>query len=85
MDVLRYGYDQRNLMIATTHTNDIIGLSQVLLADHGTDAVHNLFGLDLVLQDDGEDPLTFLADGLGSVRVEMADEAIEAVTTYEPY
>jgi hypothetical protein len=55
------------------------------VGDDGTDAVYKLFGLDLVLQDDGEDPLTFLADGLGSVRVEMADEAIEAVTTYEPY
>ncbi|MEJ2748750.1 MAG: RHS repeat-associated core domain-containing protein [Anaerolineae bacterium] len=54
---------------------------------------HNLFGLDpsagsgqaLIQQDDGTTTRTLLADGLGSVRTEMVDGAVETVTTYEPY
>ena len=76
---MRVALESQGIEMATTVSSD------PLVGDDGTDAVYKLFGLDLVLQDDGEDPLTFLADGLGSVRVEMADEAIEAVTTYEPY
>jgi RHS repeat-associated protein len=114
---VRYGYDQRNLMITstvdgsevasfaydgmnnrleqvdftgatvitTTYANDILGLSQVLIADDGTDQVVNLFGLDLILQDDGAGALALLADGLGSVRLEMVGDAVETITTYSPY
>jgi YD repeat-containing protein len=97
---VRYGYDQRNLMITstldgsavasfsydgmnnrlrqvdftgataitTTYANDILGLTQVLIADDGANQVVNLFGLDLILQDDGTGALALLVDGLGSVR-----------------
>ncbi len=71
--------------ITTTYTNDIVGLSQVLVASDGTTTTHNLFGLDLIHQDDGTTTRTLLADGLGSVRTEMVAGAIETVTTYEPY
>jgi RHS repeat-associated protein len=71
--------------ITTTYTNDIIGLVQVLVADDGTAQVVNLFGLDLIHQDDGSQTLTLLADGLGSVRSEMAGSAVRSTTTYEPY
>ena len=114
---VRYGYDQRNLMITstvdgsavasfaydgmnnrlrqvdftgasvitTTYANDILGLTQVLIADDGTSQVVNLFGLDLIQQDDGNGALALLADGLGSVRLEMKGGAVEATTTYSPY
>jgi RHS repeat-associated protein len=68
-----------------TYTNDILGLSQVLVADDGTERVVNLFGHDLVHQDDGMETRTLLADGLGSVRLEMTDDEIETTTTYSPY
>jgi RHS repeat-associated protein len=79
--------------MTTTNTNDIVGLSQVLVASDGVTTTHNLFGLDpsagsgqaLIHQDDGTTTRTLLADGLGSVRTEMADGAVETVTTYEPY
>jgi RHS repeat-associated protein len=71
--------------IMTTYTNDIVGLSQVLVADDGTAQVVNLFGLDLIHQDDGGQTLTLLADGLGSVRGEMAGGTVQSITTYEPY
>ncbi|MCP4427818.1 MAG: hypothetical protein GY803_25325, partial [Chloroflexi bacterium] len=74
-----------------TYTNDIVGLSQVLVADQETfpgnsiQTQTNLFGLDLIHQDDGTTTRTLLADGLGSVRMEMAAGAVETVTTYEPF
>ncbi len=68
-----------------TYTIDIVGLSQVLVADDGITTTHNLFGLDLIHQDDGAATRTLLADGLGSVRTEMVGNAVETVTTYEPY
>jgi RHS repeat-associated protein len=71
--------------ITTSYTNDIIGLTQVLVADDGTGQVNNLFGLDLIHQDDGSQTLTLLADGLGSVRTEMSGGVVNATTTYEPY
>jgi RHS repeat-associated protein len=71
--------------LTTTYTNDIIGLSQVLVSDDGTTTTHNLFGLDLISQDDGTTTRYLLADGLGSVRVEMVNGAVETTTTYEPY
>ena len=71
--------------ITTTYTNDIIGLTQVLVAGDGTDHVHNLFGLDLILQHDDNEVRTLLADGLGSVRQEIVDGLVEAATTYSPY
>jgi YD repeat-containing protein len=72
-------------VITTTYANDILGLSQVLIADDGTNQVVNLFGLDLILQDDGTGALALLADGLGSVRLEMVGGAVESTTTYSPY
>jgi YD repeat-containing protein len=71
--------------ITTTYANDILGLSQVLIADDGTNQVVNLFGLDLILQDDGTGALALLADGLGSVRLEMVGDAVQTNTTYSPY
>jgi RHS repeat-associated protein len=71
--------------LTTTYTNDIVGLSQVLVSDDGTTTTHNLFGLDLISQDDGTTTRYLLADGLGSVRVEMVNGAVETTTTYEPY
>jgi RHS repeat-associated protein len=71
--------------LTTTYTNDIVGLSQVLVSDDGTTQTTNLFGLDLIHQDDGTETRFMLADGLGSVRVEMVGSAIETATTYEPY
>jgi RHS repeat-associated protein len=69
----------------TTYTNDIIGLSQVLVSDDGTTTTHNLFGLDLISQDDGSHTRYLLADGLGSTRIEMVGQTIETTTAYEPY
>ncbi|MGH2538248.1 MAG: RHS repeat-associated core domain-containing protein [Candidatus Promineifilaceae bacterium] len=71
--------------VTTTYANDILGLSQVLAAADGTNQLYNLFGLDLIHQDDGSQTLTLLADGLGSVRLQMADLVIQSSTTYEPY
>jgi RHS repeat-associated protein len=47
--------------------------------------VYNLFGLDLIGQDEGSQTRTLLADGLGSVRMEMVEDDVESVTTYGPY
>ncbi len=71
--------------ITTTYTNDIVGLSQVLVSSNGVTTTHNLFGLDLIHVDDGSETRTLLADGLGSGRVEMVDGTIDSATTYEPY
>ncbi|MCZ7670550.1 MAG: hypothetical protein M5U34_27060 [Chloroflexi bacterium] len=62
--VANYGYDgggnriqqvdhSDNTPITTTYTNDIMGLTQVLVANDGSSEVYNLFGLDLISQDDG--------------------------------
>ncbi|HIP73234.1 MAG TPA: hypothetical protein EYH05_17775, partial [Anaerolineae bacterium] len=72
-------------VLTTTYTNDILGLTQVLAASDGITTTSNLFGLDLISQDDGAQTCLLLADGLGSVRTEMAGGSIETVTTYEPY
>jgi RHS repeat-associated protein len=71
--------------LTTTYTNDIIGLSQVLVSDDGTTTTYNLFGLDLISQDDGTQTRYLLTDGLGSTRVEMVGNVVETTTTYEPY
>ncbi len=73
--------------ITTTYANDNLGLSQVLIADNGTTQTANLYGLDLLLQDDGAQTRTLLlTDGLGSARQEMAGSRLETTTTtYEPY
>jgi RHS repeat-associated protein len=57
----------------------------MLVSDDGTTQTHNLLGLNLIHQDDGSHIRTLLADGLGSVRVEMVGSAIDSATTYEPY
>jgi RHS repeat-associated protein len=71
--------------VTTTYHNDNTGLSQVLVSDDGTTQTANLLGLSLIQQDDGSQTRTLLADGLGSVRVEMVGSAIDSATTYEPY
>ena|GEM_PF-4411839 len=71
--------------ITTTYSNDVLGLTQVPVADDSTTHVYNLFGLDLISQDDGNEVRTLLVDGLGSVRMEMVGDAVEAATTYSPY
>ncbi len=71
--------------VTTIYANDIAGLTQVLVADDGTEQVYNLFGLDLIGQDEGTNTRYLLADGLGSVRTEMVDGNVESVTTYDPY
>ncbi len=71
--------------ITVTYTNDNLGLSQVLIADNGATQTANLYGLDLLLQDDGAQTRTLLTDGLGSARQEMAGSTLETATTYEPY
>jgi hypothetical protein len=68
-----------------TYTNDIPGLAQVLVADDGTNQTRYLFGLDLIHQDNGSEIRYLLADGLGSVRTELENDTVEAVTTYSPY
>jgi RHS repeat-associated protein len=71
--------------LTTTYTNDIVGLPQVLVSDDGTTITYNLFGLDLISQGNGTETRFMLADGLGSVRVEMVGSTVETTTTYEPY
>jgi RHS repeat-associated protein len=44
-----------------------------------------LYGLDLISQDDGNETRYLLADGLGSVRIEMTDDTVATATTYEPF
>ena len=68
-----------------TYSNDILGLTQVLLADDGATTTANLLGLDLIAQDNGSETRVLLADGLGSARVEMVGGVVETTTTYEPY
>jgi RHS repeat-associated protein len=71
----------------TTYANDIQGLTQVLLADDGTSQTANLFGFDLIHQQNSKqnDSLYLLTDGLGSVRQEISADAVVATTTYDPY
>jgi len=70
-----------------TYTNDIMGLTQVLVANDGAKQVYNLYGLDLIGQQASDDPQQrlLLADGLGSVRQEMTGNNVEAITSYNPY
>ena len=84
-DNARYQQIDYSSGITTTYHNDIIGLSQVLIADDGTTQTANLFGLDLIASDDGATTLTMLPDGLGSVRLEMQGGAVSSAATYEPY
>lgn len=94
--VATYGYDgggnriqqvdhSGGMPITTTYTNDIMGLTQVLAANDGSQSVYSLLGLDLISQDDGTGMRTLLVDGLGSVRQEMAAGAVETTSTYNPY
>ena len=53
--------------VTTTYTNDVVGLTQVLVADDGTSQVVNLFGLDLVSQDSGAEVRRLLVDGVASL------------------
>ena len=47
-----------------TYSNDILGLTQVLLADDGATTTANLLGLDLIAQDNGSETRVLLADGV---------------------
>jgi hypothetical protein len=69
----------------TKYVNDVVGLTQVLVADDGTNEVVNLFGLDLIGQDRGGEVRTLLVDGLGSVRLELKGGDVVAATTFSPY
>ncbi|MEZ4645418.1 MAG: RHS repeat-associated core domain-containing protein [Chloroflexota bacterium] len=69
----------------TDYTNDILGLTQVLLADDGTTTTATLFGLDLIAQDDGSKTRTLLADGLGSARAEMSGRGGGNHYCHDPY
>jgi RHS repeat-associated protein len=71
--------------VITTYTNDNTGLSQVLVSDDGATQTHNLFGLSLIYQDDGTTVRTLLADGLGSVRLELVGGAVDSAATYATY
>ena len=71
--------------ITTTYANDMVGLSQVLLADDGTTQTATFFGLDLIGQDNGSETRLLLADGLGSERVEMVGSDMEATMTHAPF
>ncbi|MCZ7670516.1 MAG: RHS repeat-associated core domain-containing protein [Chloroflexi bacterium] len=57
----------------------------MLVANDGSSEVYNLFGLDLISQDDGSQTRTLLADGLGSTRLEMVDGVVETTSSYEPF
>jgi hypothetical protein len=56
-----------------------------LVADGDTNQTRYLFGLDLILQEDGTGARYLLADGLGSVRTELVKGGVAAVTTFSPY
>ncbi len=71
--------------ITTTYINDVVGLTQVLVADNGSTQTVNLFGLDLVGQDDGANFRTLLTDGLGSIRSEVSNDSVIATTMYDPF
>lgn len=71
--------------VMTSYTNNIVGLSQVLIADDGTNQVVNVFGLDLISQDEGTSQRFLLTDGLGSVRQEMVADDLVTLTMYDPY
>ncbi|MCP4995663.1 MAG: RHS repeat-associated core domain-containing protein, partial [Gammaproteobacteria bacterium] len=71
--------------VTVTYTNDNAGMSQALVMDDGTTQTYNLFGLDLIEQDDDSAVRVLLADGLGSVRVERGGAAVETLTTFEPF
>ena len=73
--------------VTTRNANNIQGLAQVLIADDGTTQTANLFGFDLIHQQNIQqnDLLYLLADGLGSVRQELSNDMVEATTSYDPY
>ncbi len=54
--------------VTTTYTNDVVGLTQVLVADDGANQVYNLFGLDLIQQDGGSEVRILIADGAASLK-----------------
>lgn len=70
-----------------------MGLSQVLVASDGADTTYNIFGHDLLSQavdelaeaEAAEAKRYPLADGLGSVRLELVGSELEATQTYVPY
>lgn len=86
--LIDYGTVAGQTPVTTIFTNDISGLSQVLLSDDGATQTTMLYGLDLIGSRNSDVPtdLTLLlADGLGSVRIEMVAADIVQATTYGPY
>jgi RHS repeat-associated protein/uncharacterized repeat protein (TIGR01451 family) len=71
--------------VTTSYTNHILGLSQVIATHDGATTTYNVFGLGLISQDDGDESLFLLTDGLGSVRTEMVSDEVTSVTGYDPY
>lgn len=71
--------------IATNYTNDPQGLTQVLVAETDGDATYNVFGQGLISSETAGGTYFSLADGLGSVRVEVVDGVVTNISTYSPY
>ncbi|HSH05122.1 MAG TPA: RHS repeat-associated core domain-containing protein, partial [Anaerolineae bacterium] len=71
--------------ITTTYIQDLQGLAQVLVAEGSAETNYYLMGHARIAQDNGSQVRYFLADGLGSVRVEMVGSTIDTFSTYEPY
>ena len=95
-DTAQFVYDGNNNRLkqidlaesrTTTYTNDVLGLAQVLVASDGADTTYNLFGLDLLSQQENSstEKRYPLGDGLGSVRLEIVGGTVEASRTYDPY
>ncbi|MDA0244225.1 MAG: hypothetical protein OT477_12480 [Chloroflexi bacterium] len=84
--VQEMAYTNGQLASTTTYTNDPVGLTQVLVANKNGQQTHNLWGMDLLAQDDGQaQKLTLLTDALGSVRGQMRGTSLQSSTSYGPY
>ena len=83
-----YGTVEGQAAQTTIFTNDVSGLSQVLLSDDGAVQTATLYGADLIGSTSSDAPASMhlsLADALGSVRTEMVGTEVTHATTYGPY
>lgn len=71
--------------VTTTYANDNLGLSQVLVAYSDNEQTFYIAGLGLVSEQSGNESRYLLTDGIGSVRVELLDQEIINISTYEPF
>ena len=71
----------------TRYTNNTEGLTQVLVSDDGALKTYFLFGNRLIGQQlaGSSQFMTYVVDGLGSVRVEMETSGARYVRTYSPF